>query len=54
MVGEELILAKDLMSDVLRHHADIIEEFPGSKLVEAYEPLFPGAIDREILKLPGQ
>ena len=46
-VGEELILAKDLMSDVLRHHADIIEEFPGSKLVgEAYEPLFPGAIDR--------
>jgi len=46
-VGEELILAKDLMSEVLRHHADIIEEFPGSKLVgKAYEPLFPDAINR--------
>ena len=46
-IGEELILAKDLMSEVLRHHADIIEEFPGSKLVgKAYEPLFPDAINR--------
>ena len=45
--GEELILAKDLMSDVLRHHVEIIEEFPGKKLVgRSYEPLFPGAIDR--------
>ena len=46
-VGEELILAKDLMPEVLRHHAEVIDEFPGSKLVgQAYEPLFPGAIDR--------
>ena len=46
-IGEELILAKDLMSDVLRHHVEIIEEFPGNKLVgRSYEPLFPGAIDR--------
>lgn len=46
-MGEELILAKDLMSDVLRHHVEIIEEFPGKKLVgRSYEPLFPGAIDR--------
>ena len=46
-VGEELILAKDLMPEVLRHHADIIEEFSGSELVgKAYEPLFPDAINR--------
>ena len=46
-IGEELILAKELMSDVLRHHVEIIEEFPGEKLVgSSYEPLFPGAIDR--------
>lgn len=45
-VGEELILAKDLMKDVLRHHVDIMEEFPGSSLVgKGYEPLFPEAID---------
>jgi isoleucyl-tRNA synthetase len=45
-VGEELILAKDLMKEVLRHHVDIVEEFPGSALVgRGYEPLFPGAID---------
>lgn len=45
-VGEELILAKDLMKEVLRHHVDIIEEFPGSALVgKPYVPLFPGAID---------
>ena len=46
-VGDELILAKDLMSDVLRHQVEVIEEFSGSKIVgKAYQPLFPGAIDR--------
>ena len=44
-VGEELILAKDLMGEVLRHHVDIIEEIPGSSLVgKSYEPLFPNAV----------
>ena len=44
-VGEELILAKDLMGEVLRHHVDIIEEIPGSSLVgKSYEPLFPEAV----------
>ena len=43
---EELILAKDLMSEVLRHQIEVIEEFQGSKLVgRSYDPLFPGAID---------
>ena len=46
-VGEELILAKDLLSDVLRHQIEVIEEFPGSELVgKAYRPLFPGAIEK--------
>ena len=46
-VGEELILAKDLIGNVLRNHADVIEEFTGSELVgRAYSPLFPGAIER--------
>jgi isoleucyl-tRNA synthetase len=46
-VGEELILAKDLMGEVLRHHVDIIEEIPGSSLVgKSYEPLFPDAVPR--------
>ena len=46
-VGEELILAKDLMGEVLRHHVDIIEEIQGSELVgKSYEPLFPGAVPR--------
>ena len=46
-VGEELILAKDLIGNVMRNHADVIEEFPGSALVgKSYTPLFPGAIDR--------
>lgn len=46
-VGEELILAKDLIGSVLRNHADVIAEFPGSELVgRNYSPLFPGAIDR--------
>ncbi len=46
-VGEELILAKDLLADVLRHQIEVIEEFPGSALVgKAYHPLFPDAVDR--------
>ena len=46
-VGEELILAKDLMGEVLRHHVDILEEIPGSSLVgKSYEPLFPDAVPR--------
>jgi isoleucyl-tRNA synthetase len=46
-VGEELILAKDLLSDVLRHQVKVIEEFSGSEIVgKAYHPLFPDAIDR--------
>jgi len=46
-VGEELILAKDLLSDVLRHQVEVIEEFSGSEIVgKAYHPLFPDAIDR--------
>ena len=46
-VGDELILAKELMSEVLRHQVEVIEEFPGSKIVgKAYEPLFPDAIQR--------
>ncbi|MEE3083435.1 MAG: isoleucine--tRNA ligase [Candidatus Thermoplasmatota archaeon] len=46
-VGEEVILAKDLFKEVIRHHATILEEFPGSDLVgKAYEPLFPGAVER--------
>ena len=40
-------MAKDLLSEVLRHQVEIVEEFPGSKLVgKAYQPLFPGAIER--------
>ncbi len=46
-VGEELILAEDLIGEVLRHQAEIVETFPGSKLVGmAYEPLFPDAVSR--------
>ena len=46
-VGEEVILAKALMKDVLRHHVEVIEEFPGSDLVgRSYEPLFPDAVPR--------
>ena len=40
-VGETMILAKDLMKEVLRHNVEIVEEFPGSQLVGRYEPLFP-------------
>ncbi|MFL2975986.1 MAG: isoleucine--tRNA ligase [Candidatus Thalassarchaeaceae archaeon] len=46
LIGEELILAKDLMKEVLRHHVEIIEEFPGSELIGlSYAPLFPEAVD---------
>ena len=46
-VGEELILAKDLIGNVLRNHAEVIEEFTGLELVgRAYAPLFPGAVER--------
>tara|TARA_B100000965_G_scaffold366869_1_gene352377 strand:+ start:8361 stop:11543 length:3183 start_codon:yes stop_codon:yes gene_type:complete len=46
-VGEELILAKELIGSVLRNHADIVDEFLGSELVgKSYKPLFPGAIER--------
>ena len=41
-----MILAKDLLGDVLRHQIEVIDEFSGSDLVgQSYEPLFPGAID---------
>ena len=47
MVGEELILAKDLLGVVLRHHMEIIDEFIGSDLVgKSYHPLFADAIER--------
>tara|TARA_A100001037_G_scaffold306172_1_gene349682 strand:- start:39 stop:3221 length:3183 start_codon:yes stop_codon:yes gene_type:complete len=47
-VGEELIMAEDLLSDVLRHQIEVIETFPGSQLVgQSYEPLFPDAVDRD-------
>ena len=46
-VGEELILAKDLFKEVIRHHCDIISEMKGSELLGmSYEPLFPGAVER--------
>jgi isoleucyl-tRNA synthetase len=45
-LGEELILAKDLLGNVLRHKMEVLEEFPGSELIgKSYEPLFPDAID---------
>ena len=45
-IGEELILASDLLGSVLRHHIEVIEEFKGSELVgKSYEPLFPNAIE---------
>ena len=46
-IGTELILAEDLLKTVLRHRVEVIETFPGRDLVgRAYEPLFPGAIER--------
>ena len=41
-----MILAKDLIGNVLRNHVEVLEEFPGSELIgKAYTPLFPGAVD---------
>ena len=46
-IGEELILAKDLFKEVIRHHCEEVETFPGSDLIgRSYQPLFPGAVDR--------
>ncbi len=46
-VGEELILAEDLIGEVIRHQAEVVETFSGSRLVGmAYSPLFPDAVDR--------
>jgi len=46
-VGEELILAKDLLGNVLRNQVEVIDEILGSDLVgRSYQPLFPGAISR--------
>ena len=46
-VGEELILAKDLFKEVIRHQCEVIEEFPGSEIIGmAYTPLFPDAVER--------
>jgi len=46
-VGEELILAKDLFKEVIRHHCDVISEVKGSELLGmSYEPLFPGAVQK--------
>ena len=46
-VGEELILAKDLFKEVIRHQCEVIEEFPGSEIIGmAYTPLFPDAVAR--------
>ena len=45
--GEELILAKDLFKEVIRHHCDVISEMKGSELLGmSYEPLFPDAVDK--------
>jgi len=45
-IGEEMILAKELFKEVIRHHCEVVAEFPGSDLVgRKYEPLFPDAVD---------
>ena len=45
-VGEEMILAKDLVGTVLRNQIEVVSEFTGSELIgKSYNPLFPGAID---------
>jgi len=45
-VGDQLILAKDLMGHVLRHKVEILEEMKGTDLAGLhYNPLFPGAVD---------
>ena len=46
-IGEELIVAKDLFKEVIRHHCDEIETVKGSDLIgKSYTPLFPGAVDK--------
>jgi len=45
-VGEEMILAKDLMGHVLRHKVEVISEIKGADLEgKKYLSPFPGAID---------
>ena len=47
VVGEELILAKDLFKEVIRHHCEVIDTFHGRELIgKSYEPLFPGAVEK--------
>jgi isoleucyl-tRNA synthetase len=54
-VDEIVILAKDLMKEVLRHNVEVLEEFPGSSLVgRSYEPLFPDAVQGMVQKLLGR
>ncbi|MCK5448093.1 MAG: class I tRNA ligase family protein, partial [Gemmatimonadetes bacterium] len=44
--GEELIVASELVPDVLRHPYDVVEVVTGADLVgKRYRPLFPGAVD---------
>ena len=52
-IGEELILAEDLLAETLRHQIEIIDTFPGSELVgKAYHPLFPDAVERlEVIRV---
>ena len=46
-IGEEIILATDLLSACLRHQVDVVEEFKGDALVgRSYEPLFKDAIEK--------
>ena len=46
-IGEELILAKDLFKEVIRHHCDEVETILGKDLIgRSYEPLFPEAVAR--------
>ena len=45
-VGEEMILAKDLMGNVLRHKVEVLSEIKGADLEgKMYLSPFPGAID---------
>ena len=42
-----MILAKDLLGNVLRNQVEVIDEFLGSDLIgKTYQPLFPSAISR--------
>ncbi len=45
-VGEILILAEALFKNTMRNHAEVVDKIKGRDLVgQAYEPLFPGAVD---------